>query len=31
MEESQRINARFDEELVRLKVLWAAASAAPAR
>lgn len=30
-EESQRINARFDEELVRLKVLWAAASAAPAR
>ena len=30
-EESQRINARFDEELTRLKVLWAAASAAPAR
>ena len=29
--EKKRINARFDEELVRLKVLWAAASAAPAR
>ena len=31
-EESQRINARFDEELMRLKVLWAAAArSAPAR
>jgi hypothetical protein len=29
-QESQRINTRFDEELARLKPLWAAASAAPA-
>ncbi|WP_041674962.1 DUF4124 domain-containing protein [Ramlibacter tataouinensis] len=29
-EEKQRINARFDEELVRLKPLWALQAAAPA-